>query len=264
MRIFILSIFILTVFGCDRAPEGDTDPEFSFQDEMILSDLMLTEILNNPSSYGEILIDTNEQYVYAFLDRIKDSLIRSAQIQNPNKYDWEFFVIEDSFDASAYAIPGGRIFISSGLILYMNGEDELSAVIGREMYYLDRGLALNKILKVYGIPLTLETFNDTNQFNIPPMIDIMRNQAYSLDNERNGDLITVDLLCQKVYKNDALANLYFRSLQDTVSILNKNFVNYFKDSTRVNSIYNKAQESDCKGSISYTREYGILLDSLKY
>ena len=102
MRLVILSILILAIFGCDRAPEGETDPPFTFQDEIELSNLMLVEILDNPNTYQEVIEDSTEAYVYSFLDRIKDSVISSGQIQNPEKYEWEFFVLNDSFGSISH------------------------------------------------------------------------------------------------------------------------------------------------------------------
>lgn len=45
---------------------------------------------------------------------------------------WEFYVL-DSDVINAFAIPGGKVFISRGLMSYMNNEAQLAAVLGHEI-----------------------------------------------------------------------------------------------------------------------------------
>jgi len=45
---------------------------------------------------------------------------------------WEFFVL-DSDVINAFAIPGGKVFISRGLMSYMENEAQLAAVLGHEI-----------------------------------------------------------------------------------------------------------------------------------
>jgi len=43
------------------------------------------------------------------------------------------FTILDSADVNAFALPGGYIYITRGLLAYLNTEDELAAVLGHEI-----------------------------------------------------------------------------------------------------------------------------------
>ncbi len=45
---------------------------------------------------------------------------------------WEFFVL-DSEVINAFAIPGGKVFVSEGLLMYMTNEAQLAAVLGHEI-----------------------------------------------------------------------------------------------------------------------------------
>ena len=45
---------------------------------------------------------------------------------------WEFHVLDDE-QVNAFALPGGFIFVTRGIMTYMNDEAELASVIGHEI-----------------------------------------------------------------------------------------------------------------------------------
>ncbi len=47
-------------------------------------------------------------------------------------YDYHFFVVDDP-DINAFCLPGGYIYINSGLLNYVQSDDELAGVIGHEI-----------------------------------------------------------------------------------------------------------------------------------
>lgn len=262
MRFRLIIFTTLLLFACETSPEGDPEPEFSLEDEKRLSGLFLEEIFDNPNSYGEIIDPDDEVFVYNYLNRVKDSLLEKGNFQSVNAYPWNVFVVNDSFDASAYGLPGGHLFISSGLLLYMFGEDELASVMSREMAFIDRGLAMQKLLDIYGAPLVLETFSDTNLTNVPAMVEIMRSSSYTIENEEQGDKNAVQSLCNLSYTSDALANLYLRNLADSSRILSKNFVLLPLDTGRINTIRNEALNLGCSGNRNYLNAYQVFKDSI--
>jgi len=68
----------------------------------------------------------------AYVSRIGKRLVRrSARSQ----LDYEFHVV-DMKEPNAFALPGGFIYISRGLLAIMNTEDELAAVIGHEIAHV--------------------------------------------------------------------------------------------------------------------------------
>lgn len=55
----------------------------------------------------------------------------AAQSEMPD-IEWEFFIL-DSQVINAFALPGGKVFISRGLMAKMNNEAQLAGVIGHEI-----------------------------------------------------------------------------------------------------------------------------------
>ena len=55
----------------------------------------------------------------------------AAKSERPN-LPWEFHVVNDAA-VNAFALPGGFIFVTRGLLAYMNNEAELASVLGHEI-----------------------------------------------------------------------------------------------------------------------------------
>ena len=57
---------------------------------------------------------------------------RIARVANRPDFQWQYYVI-DSKKANAFVLPGGKIFVYSGLFKYAKTDAELAAVIGHEV-----------------------------------------------------------------------------------------------------------------------------------
>jgi len=65
----------------------------------------------------------------AYVDRIGQRLVEHS---SRSHLDHEFHVV-DMKEPNAFALPGGHIYVSRGLLALMNSEDELAAVLGHEI-----------------------------------------------------------------------------------------------------------------------------------
>jgi predicted Zn-dependent protease len=75
--------------------------------------------------YGEL----NDPELQAYVTRVGKSL--AAKSHRPN-LDWHFTVV-DSPEVNAFALPGGYIYITRGIMAYLNSEAELAGVVGHEI-----------------------------------------------------------------------------------------------------------------------------------
>ena len=53
------------------------------------------------------------------------------------KLPYKFHYIPDRSFINAFALPGGHVFIGEGLIVLMDSEDEMAAVLGHELEHVD-------------------------------------------------------------------------------------------------------------------------------
>jgi predicted Zn-dependent protease len=70
----------------------------------------------------------------AYLNELGRKLLRGVPRRS---FHYQFSVV-DQFEPNAFALPGGYIFISRGLLVLANSEDELANVIGHEITHAAR------------------------------------------------------------------------------------------------------------------------------
>jgi predicted Zn-dependent protease len=57
--------------------------------------------------------------------------LQGRGIRNP--YQFDFHVLRDDQTVNAFALPGGQIFITAGLLSRLKSEDQLAGVLGHEI-----------------------------------------------------------------------------------------------------------------------------------
>jgi predicted Zn-dependent protease len=72
--------------------------------------------------------------IAAYVDGIGRKLLRGVPRRG---FDYQFYVV-DMLEPNAFALPGGYIFVSRGLLALANSEDELACVIGHEITHAAR------------------------------------------------------------------------------------------------------------------------------
>ena len=88
----------------------------------------------------------------AYVDRIGQRLVKHS---SRSHLDYEFHVV-DMKEPNAFALPGGFIYVSRGLLTIMNSEDELAAVLGHEIGHVAGRHAAQRQAKSRGwIPLQI-------------------------------------------------------------------------------------------------------------
>ncbi len=71
----------------------------------------------------------DDEEIHAYVNAIGSKLLRGVPRRG---FDYQFAVV-DQVEPNAFALPGGYIFISRGLLALANSEDELACVIGHEI-----------------------------------------------------------------------------------------------------------------------------------
>ena len=107
-----------------------------------------------------------------YVSGIGRKLLRGVPRQS---FHYQFSVV-DQFEPNAFALPGGYIFISRGLLALANNEDELACVIGHEITHAaQRHAAAQQALAKRGNPLAM------------PWARAANIAAYGRDMERAAD-----------------------------------------------------------------------------
>lgn len=97
----------------------------TYKEEKQLGDEVMEEVFKY---YREV----TDPYVSNYINRLGQRLLGSLE---PQQFNYTFHVIDDA-NYNAFAIPGGHIFVNSGLIIAMSDEDELAGVMSHEIAHV--------------------------------------------------------------------------------------------------------------------------------
>ena len=84
-----------------------------------------------------------DQGLQSYVNSIGQRL--AANSERP-KLDWSFQVVDDAA-VNAFALPGGYIYVTRGLLAHVNSEAELAAVLGHEIAHVTARHSANQITK---------------------------------------------------------------------------------------------------------------------
>ena len=106
------------------------------------------------------------------------------------KYQFRASIIDNPFEPNAFALPGGRIFVFTGLLDRVQKPEELAGVLAHEMAHVTHRHGLRRLIASGGPYYVLRLFVSDRQ----GMLSIISagsqwlvGQAYSRDMEREAD-----------------------------------------------------------------------------
>lgn len=116
---------ISTLVGCVRAPGTARDQFIYISEEK--------EIAMGIGAYRELLRRapiSDDPELNELVNRVGK---RIAAVANKPEYEWEFAIIRDDRMINAFALPGGKVAVFTGILKLTKNEDGLATVIGHEV-----------------------------------------------------------------------------------------------------------------------------------
>ncbi|MBN8571914.1 MAG: M48 family metalloprotease [Ignavibacteria bacterium] len=96
----------------------------------------------------------------------RNILNSSSLIQYKSVFPYKFDVIQDDSTVNAFCIPGGYIYIYTGLIKFLDSEAALAGVMAHEIAHAERRHMTQRLTSYYGVStvLSLVLGSNPNQF----------------------------------------------------------------------------------------------------
>lgn len=155
----------------------------------------------------------------AYVHRVGSKL--AAESERPH-LPWTFRVVDDA-SVNAFALPGGYIYVTRGILTHLNSEAELAAVLGHEIGHVTARHSVSQISKqqLAGLGLSLamilspaaRPYGDLAQTGLGILF-----LKYSRDDERQADDLGFRYLMNEGYDPRPMAEVF--TLLETVSRTN--------------------------------------------
>ncbi|MCK9210305.1 MAG: M48 family metalloprotease [Ignavibacteriaceae bacterium] len=122
---------------------------FSDSEDVKLGHDVSAEMLNNQKEYPVFRGDPS---IKSYIDqRIFQQILTSPKIAKRSVYDYKIELIADDNTLNAFALPGGNVYIYSGLLKFLDSEAALAGVLGHEIAHAERRHATQRMTKYYGV-----------------------------------------------------------------------------------------------------------------
>lgn len=150
------------------------------------------EIFAEQYKSQSILVENPEQVNY--VNEIGQKL---AKLMGRDQFNYEFFIVEDS-TPGAFAFPGGKVFVNTGMLELMHSEAELAGVLSHELAHTVLSHGFQKM----ATGAILENFNQI--LPIKDVVNTLGKSEYSRDLEKQADILGTRVLATSGYAADGL------------------------------------------------------------
>src|SRR5690606_13967989 len=102
--------------------------------------------------------------------------------------------ILDSDITNAFALPGKRIVVYSGLIQDCHVPEELCGVMAHELAHIEKGHIMRKLIKETGLQMLITASGGGHSEMIRQALGFLSSKAYDSNHEKEADIASTDYL----------------------------------------------------------------------
>lgn len=186
---------------------------FSVSQDKELGAQVAAEIAANPTEYP-VIPESEKPQAYAYLRGMRDKLLNSGKVSRKSDFDWPVYIIRDDNTLNAFATPGGYIYVYTGLIKYLDKEDDLAGVLGHEIAHADRRHSSQQLTQQYGIATLIQIATGGNPGLVSQVLSSLLSLKYSRCHESEADAYSVDYLAGTNFYSCTGTASFFQKLVD--------------------------------------------------
>jgi predicted Zn-dependent protease len=172
------------------------------------------EILNKEISKQNKVVADGEIFEYV------NSLGKKVEaICDRKDIEYRFHLVDDSESVNAFALPGGYIYVYTGLLLNLDNEAELAGVLAHEIGHVVARHSMKKLTQIYGYSLISGILLGENpafwQKLAGNLFTSMGILAYSRENEYEADFYAIKYMNTLNYDPNEMTGVFekFKTLQ---------------------------------------------------
>ncbi|MCU0450969.1 MAG: M48 family metalloprotease [Bernardetiaceae bacterium] len=239
-----------------------TNPFFSLQDEIKLGEQVSQEVEKDPKN--RVLDEKKYAAAYGHMRRITDAVLNSGEVRYRKEFPWRVKIIQNDTILNAFCAPGGFIYVYTGIIKYLDDEDQLAGVMAHEIAHADRRHATSNLVKMYGVSALMGiVLGQRSQGQVAQIAQGLLGLNFSRKHEREADDYSVIYLCKTRYQSNGAAGFFGKMLRENKGGGAPEFLStHPSSSNRVRDINAKAEGLKCSTKPSGGNSYQQFKNSL--
>lgn len=263
LTVLLLAIWVGAIISaCSKDGDKDVINVFSVDDDIKLGQQLADQIRADPAQYP-LLSQAQYPKAYEHLNRITQTLLNTGKIKYKDRFKWEINIIRDDSTLNAFCAPGGFIYVYTGIIKYLDSEDQFAGVLGHEIAHADRRHSTDRLTRQYGISMLLDLVLGQNKGALANVATNLALLAYSRSNETEADLASVEYLCATDYNATGTAGFFKKLIEQGQGGRTPAFLSTHPNpDKRVENIEKEAQTRNCTNTQTYVTRYNEFKNSL--
>jgi beta-barrel assembly-enhancing protease len=182
--------------------KNPVDKIISIENEKKFGDMIAESTFSEANGFERM----QDLYVDSCVKVIHDRLMTGL---DKSLYQYEFYVVRQN-DPNAFAIPGGKIFIHTGLIEFCKSPEELAAVLAHEMGHVEKRHTINNIVKQLGIDVVISFITNGGNSGLESISGQMLSNFFSREDESEADDFALVLLDRSRIRPARLGEVFSR------------------------------------------------------
>ncbi len=184
--------FFVMFSGCKGGKPGGGFNLFTVQQDAELGLQVKQQIESDPGQFP-ILNEANNREAYQIIRSITNDILNSGKVYHKDNFAWEVKIIDDDKTLNAFCTPGGYIYVYTGLIKFLDKEDQLAGVMGHEIAHADQRHSTRQMTKMYGISVLISAVAGDRE-TLAQITAGLINLKFSRGHETEADNYSVEYL----------------------------------------------------------------------
>ncbi len=146
--LLLLLVSVTGYYGCENGINI-----FSLQDDVQLGEQLVQEMKANTAEFP---VFTKDPSVKKYIEeKVFAHILETPAIKNKTTYRYSIEIIDNPEVMNAFALPGGPIYVYTGLLKYLDSEAALAGVLAHEIAHIEERHATERMTKYYGVQFLL-------------------------------------------------------------------------------------------------------------
>ncbi|NOT37551.1 MAG: M48 family metalloprotease [Saprospiraceae bacterium] len=259
LRIVFL-IVVLFSFSCSWLKKSWSNLNlFPVAQDIELGKQVAAEIEANPADFP-ILPQRGNEALYNYVNGVAKKILATNIVDYTKDFAWKVSIINDPKTLNAFCTPGGYIYVYTGLLSYLDSEDEFAGVMGHEMAHAARRHSTKQLTKALGVQVLLDAALGNKEI-LKQVTGALVVMSFSRAHEAEADSFSVKYLCPTTWKSNGAAG-FFRKIENQPTPPQW-LSTHPSPTNRVKSIDSKSIELGCKGNETNATSYNQIKALIK-
>ena len=256
-------VSLVVLFSCGSSKNktgGKGINLFTIQQDKEFGAQVAAEIDGNPTQYP-LLDSVKYKAAYQYVYKVRDKILNSGNVTHKDDFDWRLRIIHDDSTLNAFCTPGGYIYIYTGILKFLDSEDQFAGVLAHEIGHADMRHSTRQMTTMYGIQVLLDVLAG-DRAALKQVTAGLLGLKFSRKHEAQADEMSVTYLCPTDYKADGGAG-FFLKIQEMGGARTPEFLSTHPDpGDRIEHFQNLAITQGCQGKNTYATEFKAMVATL--